>query len=179
MKSKTVIAAAALAVAATLAGCDKSETTLLAAANTAGNLALSTWFAIEEPDGQVKTALKEIVAVTVDASAKIGGGESYVNALTPVVQEIASSYTGITPAQRNLVNVGASVILSGIDTYIDSNERLRTNAELASKVVAEFGKGCLTALERSENSPAAQSIRQAHRVMSLRYDVEANAFRPL
>lgn len=177
MNKFTALLAAALVAATTvITGCEKDETALLAAANTAGNIAVSAWFAIQEPDGQVKTVLKDVVTLTVSASGKIGEGESYVNALTPVVQEVIAKHDELTPAQKNLINLGSSVILSNIDVFIDSKPELKGNAELVSRCVAEFGKGCLIAIERSENTLAAQSLHYAHAMGRLSFDAKTKSF---
>ena len=175
-KRITILVAALVGLAATFTGCDRSETALLAAANTAGNIAVSAWFAIHEPDGKIKTVLKDVVTLTVQASGKIGEGESYVSALAPVVQEVIARHDELTPSQKNLINLGSSVILSNIDVFIDSKPELKGNAELVSKCVAEFGKGCLTAIERSENTLAAQALHYAHAMGRLSFDVKTKSF---
>ena len=62
-KTRTTILAGALACVAAavllVTGCTPSETVILAAANTAGNLGLSAWFAIDDPDTKVKAALED------------------------------------------------------------------------------------------------------------------------
>jgi hypothetical protein len=175
-KARTITAAVVSATIMLLAGCDTSETTLTMAANTAGNLGISAWFAIDDPDDTVKETLKTIVDTVTQASVKVGDGESYVSVLTPLIQADVAKSEKLTNAQKNLINTGASVVLSGLDTFIDSNEKVKTNAELLSKVVAAFGKGCLTAIERSESSVAAQSIKKAHEAIGMKYHPRAKAF---
>ena len=175
-KARTITAAVVSATIMLLAGCDTSETTLTMAANTAGNLGISAWFAIDDPDDTVKETLKTVVDTVTQASVKVGDGESYVSALTPLIQADVAKNEKLTNAQKNLINTGASVVLSGLDTFIDSNEKVKTNAELLSKVVAAFGKGCLTAIERSESSVAAQSIKKAHEAIGMKYHPRAKAF---
>ncbi len=170
------MAAAFAAAAVLLAGCDTSETTLTMAANTAGNLGVSAWFAIDDPDATVKETLKTVIATVTQASVKVADGESYVTALTPLVQADVAGNEKLTNAQKNLINTGASVVLSGLDTFIGSNEKVKTNAALLSKVVAAFGQGCLTAIERSDASVAAQSIRKAHAAIRMKYRAGAKAF---
>ncbi len=170
------MAAAFAAAAVLLAGCDTSETTLTMAANTAGNLGVSAWFAIDDPDATVKETLKTVIATVTQASVKVADGESYVTALTPLVQADVAGNEKLTNAQKNLINTGASVVLSGLDTFIGSNEKVKTNAGLLSKVVAAFGKGCLTAIERSESSAATLSIKQAHEIIGMKYHSRAKAF---
>lgn len=170
------MAATVSAAVVLLSGCDTSEATLTMAANTAGNLGISAWFAIDDPDATVKDTLKTVVGTVAQASVKVGEGESYVSALTPLIQADVAKNDRLTNAQKNLINTGASVVLSGLDTFIASNEKVKTNAELLSKVVAAFGRGCLTAIERSETTVAAQAIRKAHAAIRMKYRSGAKAF---
>ena len=178
MKAKSLLTAAlvALAASALVTGCETDETTILAAANTAGNLGLSAWFAIDAPDAEVKTALKDVVTLVNDGASRVGAGETYVDALAPVVQDVVARHDKLTPAQKNLINTGAAVILSALDTFVDANPRVKENAELASKVVAAFCRGCLTAIDRSEGCLSSLAIKRAHRVIRMQYDPAAKAF---
>lgn len=171
----TALVASAVALT-TFTGCEPNETVLLAAANTAGNLGLSAWFAIDDPDDQVKTVLKDVVTLVNEGASQVGEGGSYVDALTPVIQDVVAKHDKLTPAQKNLINAGAAVILGTLDTFIDSNPKVKDNVELASKVVASFCRGCLTAIERSADASAAKSLKKAHQLMQMRYDAKAQAF---
>lgn len=168
--------AAAAAVAAVISGCTPDETTLLTAANTAGNLGLSAWFAIDAPDAEVKTALKDVVTLVNDGASRVGAGETYVDALAPVVQDVVARHDRLTPAQKNLINTGAAVILSALDTFVDANPRVKGNAELASKVVSAFCRGCLTAINRSEDCCSDRALKKAHQIIRMQYDASAKAF---
>lgn len=174
-----IAAAVAVAVAiplATTTGCTPNESTILAAANTAGNLGLSAWFVIDEPDAKVKAVLKDVVTMVGDSTSKVGAGESYVDALTKPIQDFVAGRDGLTPAQKNLINAGAAVILGTLDTFIGSNPDIQGNVKLVSNVVAAFCKGCLTAIERSEDSAEAKALKKAHEAVLMRYDAEAKAF---
>lgn len=177
---KLILTAAAACVAATtafLTGCEPpNETVLVAAANTAGNLGLSAWFAIDDPDAEVKEVLKDVVTLVNDGASQVSEGGSYLDALTPAIQKFVAENDKLNPAQKNLINVGASVMLSALDTFIDANPEVKTNATLVSKVVAAFCKGCLTAIERSEDCCSARSLKRAHQVMQMQYAVGAKAF---
>lgn len=179
MKLKSILVAAAVAVASALTlvtGCTPNDTVLIAAANTAGNLGLSAWFAIDDPDPSVKQVLGDVVALVGDSASAVGEGKSYTEALTPSVQKLVANYDGLTPAQRNLINTGASVVLGALDTFIDSKPELKGNAELVNKVVGAFCKGCRTAIERSEDCCTAKTLKLAHRNGKMRYDAKAKAF---
>lgn len=157
-------------------GCTPNETVLLAAANTAGNLGLSAWFAIDDPDTAVKSTLKDVVTLVGNSAGAVAEGGSYVEALTPAIQEFVAKREGLTGAQKNLINTGASVVLGTLDTFIDSNQELKGNAALVTKVVASFCKGCLTAIERSEDCCSYKALKKAHLNTKMRYDARAKAF---
>ena len=179
-KLKYGLIAAVAAVAATtitmVSGCDPDDSTIIAAANTAGNLGLSAWFAIDDPDAKVKSTLKEVVTLVESSASTVGAGGSYVDALTKPVQEFVAGRDGLTAAQKNLINTGASVILGTLDTFIGSNKEIQGNVERVSKVVAAFCKGCLTAIERSEDCCEAKALKKAHEAIKMQYDADAKAF---
>lgn len=172
----TAVAACALALTALFTGCEPDESTLVVAANTAGNLGLSAWFAVDDPDVEVKESLKDVVTLVRDGASSVGEGGTYIDALTPAIQRFVAENDKLNPAQKNLINTGASVILSALDTFIDSKPELKGNAALVSKVVASFCKGCLTAIERSEDCCSAKSLKRAHQVIRMKYAVGAKAF---
>ena len=180
LKTRRTILAGAFACMAAAAvlvtGCEPNETVLLAAANTAGNLGLSAWFAIDDPDCEVKDALKDVVTAVQDGASRVGEGGTYVDALTPVIQDLVARNDKLTGAQKNLINTGAAVILGTLGTFMDSNAKVKGNAELASKVVASFCRGCITAIERSDNCTIDRALKKAHAVVQMKYDVKAKAF---
>lgn len=173
-----IIAAVVAAASACtfLTGCEPDESVLLTAANTAGNLGLSAWFAIDDPDPAVKEVLKDVVTLVNNGASTVGEGGTYIEALTPVVQKFVAENDKLNPAQKNLINVGASVMLSALDTFIDANPEVKTNATLVTKVVAAFCRGCLTAIERSEDCCSTRSLKKAHGIMQMKYGVGARAF---
>ena len=178
MKSKLMAAtiAAMCAMGAMFTGCTPNEGMIIAAANTAGNLGLSAWFAIDDPDPQVKANLKEVVSLVESGASGIGEGASYVEALAPAVQEFVSRLDGITSAQKNLINVGSMVMLGALDTFVEANPDIKGNAALASKVVAAFCRGCKTAIDRSDDCCTAKALKKAHMAAKLRYSEKAKAF---
>jgi len=179
MKLKSVITAAVVAAASActlLTGCEPNDAVIVAAANTAGNLALSAWFAIDDPDDDVKHTLKEVVSMVEKGAGAIGEGGSYVDALTPAIQGFIASRDDLTPAQKNLINTGSMVLLGALDSFIASNPELKDNAERASKVVAAFCSGCLTAIARTNDENCCTPLKKAHAAISMQYDVQAKAF---
>jgi len=178
-KIKCTLIAAATAVAsavAFVAGCTPDDDALIAAASTAGNLGLSAWFAIDDPDPKVKATLKDVVTMIGDSASTVGAGASYVDALTPAIQEFVARREGLTAAQKNLINVGSLVALGALDTFMASHKDIQDNAEKVSKVVAAFCSGCRTAIARSEDAAAAKALKKAHEAIGMKYDATAKAF---
>ena len=60
------------------------------------------------------------------------------------------------------------MILNGIDTYLATNEKVKTNAGLVSKVVGAFGKGCLSVLNLPEDCPECQRAKTVYATRSLK-----------
>lgn len=168
MKKMIMGMIAAVAMLCGICGCDWNETTVTATANTAGNLTMLTWFSIDNPDTQVKEVLKEVVTKVTSTTVKVGEGATYMEAVLPEVQAIALKQEKLNDYQKTLINAGAVVILNGIDTFLATNEKVKTDAALVSKVVGAFGKGCLTILNMGEDAPEIQRARGVYATRSLK-----------
>lgn len=159
---------AACAMLCGICGCDWNETTMTTTATTAGNLTMLTWFSIDNPDAQVKEVLKEVVSKVTSATVKVGEGATYMEAVLPEVQEIALKQEKLNDYQKTLINAGAVVILNGIDTFLASNEKVKTDATLVNKVVGAFGNGCLAILNMGEDAPEIKRARGVYESRSLK-----------
>ena len=162
---KKLITIALAAIALVFSGCDLNESNLVATANISGNITLLTWFSIDNPPPEVKAVLKEVISNVTTASVQVAEGKTYLDSLLPQVQEIALKQNKLNDYQKTLINAGTVAILNGIDTFIASNEKLKTNAQLLSKVVGAFGKGCLTVLDMKDGDV---EIKRARGVYELR-----------
>ena len=160
MKKMIITMVAALSMLFT--GCDPSESTLVGAANTAGSIAMLTWFSIDNPDPQVKAVLKDVVGYVTTATVAVGEGKTYLDSVLPAVQDIILKQEKLNDYQKTLINAGSVVILNGIDTYLATNEKVKANAELVSKVVAAFGKGCQSVLNLPEDCPECKRARAVY-----------------
>lgn len=149
-------------------GCDMSESQLIATANTTGTIAMLTWFAVDNPDTQVKSALKVVIGNIEKASVDVGSGKTYLESVLPGIQEIVIQMHDINEYQKALINGGAVVVLHGIDTYLDKNPEIKTNVELVNKVDAAFCKGCLTVLKMEENAPEIMRTRGVYQLRSMK-----------
>lgn len=161
-----MIAAAAIAIG--ICGCDWNETTMVATASTAGNITMLTWFSVDSPDADVKAVLKEVVNKVTAATVKVGDGATYLESVLPEVQDIALKQEKLNDYQKTLINAGAVVLLNGIDTFLATNEKVKSDAALVSKVVAAFGKGCQQVLGMSEDAPEIQRARGVYATRSMK-----------
>ena len=159
---------ASVAMLCGICGCDWNETTMTTTASTAGQIACLTWFSIDDPDAQVKEVLKEVVAKVTSATVKVGEGATYMEAVLPEVQAIALKQEKLNDYQKTLINAGAVVILNGIDTFLASNEKVKTDATLVNKVVGAFGNGCLAVLNMREDAPEIKRARGVYESRSLK-----------
>ena len=162
---------AACAMLCGICGCDWNETTMTTTATTFGQIACLTWFSIENPDNidaQVKAVLKEVVSKVTSATVKVGEGATYMEAVLPEVQAIALKQEKLNDYQKTLINAGAVVILNGIDTFLATNEKVKTDASLVNKVVGAFGNGCLAVLNMGENAPEIKRARGVYESRSLK-----------
>lgn len=167
MKLKNIIVSAIAACVVVLSGCDLNESALVSTANTAGNISMLTWFSIDNPDPEVKVVLKEVVTKVTASIVKVAEGETYLEAVLPEVQAIALKQEKLNDYQKTLINAGAVIILNGVDTFIASNEKVKNNTELVSKVVASYGKGCLMVLNMPETAPEIQRARTVYASRSM------------
>ena len=165
---KKIIITMVAAFAMLFTGCDPDETTVVGAANTAGSIAMLTWFSIDNPDPQVKAVLKDVVGKVTSATVAVGEGKTYLDSVLPEIQDFVLKQEKLNDYQKTLINAGSVVILNGIDTYLATNEKVKKNAELVSKVVAAFGKGCLSVLNLPEDCPECQRAKAVYATRSLK-----------
>lgn len=170
LKMKKIIMGmiAAVAMICGICGCDWNETTMTTTAQTAGNLTMLTWFSIDNPDAQVKEVLKDVVLAVTSTTVKVEEGATYMEAILPFVQSVALKQEKLNDYQKTLINAGAVVILNGIDTFLATNEKVKTDATLVNKVVGAFGNGCLAILNMSEDAPEIQRARGVYATRSLK-----------
>lgn len=151
-----------------ITGCNLSDSAIATTATTTGQIACLTWFSIDNPDAQVKEVLKEVVSKVTSATVKVGEGATYMEAVLPEVQAIALKQEKLNDYQKTLINAGAVVILNGIDTFLASNEKVKTDATLVNKVVGAFGNGCLAVLNMREDAPEIKRARGVYESRSLK-----------
>lgn len=165
---KKIIIAALAAMTMMFSGCEWNESTITATANTAGNITMLTWFSIDDPDCSVKEVLKEIVSNVTKASVDLAGGKTYLESALPYVQEVALKQDKLNEYQKTLINAGAVVILNGIDTFLATNEKVKNDATLVSKVVSAFGQGCLTVLNMKDDCCEIQRSKGVFKTRSMK-----------
>lgn len=165
MKKLIMTLAAALLF---VAGCDWNESAVTGAAQSAGSIAMLTWFSIDNPDPEVKAVLKDVVNTVTSASVDVAGGKTYLDSVLPAVQEIALKQEKLNDYQKQLILAGSVVILNGVDTFLATNAKAKENAETISKVVAAFGKGCQSVLALGGDCPECQFVDKAYKARSIK-----------
>lgn len=164
---KIIIPIIAMAMAF-ITGCDMNESATISTANTAGNLTMLTWFSIDNPDCEVKAVLKEVIGKVTSASVSVGEGNTYLDSVLPEIQNLAIGKDNLTDYQKTLISSGSVIILNGIDTFLASNEKVKGNAELVSKIVGAFGKGCLTVLNMKDDCCEIRKARAVYNIRSMK-----------
>lgn len=167
-KMKKIIMSIMAAVTLLFTGCEWDETAITGAANSAGSIAMLTWFSIDNPDPEVKTVLKDVVNTITKASVDVAGGNTYLDSVLPQVQEIALKQEKLNDYQKQLILAGSVVVLNGIDTFLATNAKAKENAETISKVVAAFGKGCQSVLALGGDCPECQYVEKARAARNLK-----------
>lgn len=166
MKKLIITMLAAIGLA--FSGCTPDENTLVAAANSAGTIGMLTWFSIDNPDTQVKATLKGVITYVNGATVKVGEGDTYLESLLPYVQEFIAEHDELTDYQKQLINAGSVVVLNGIDTFMAANPKVKENAELVSRVVSSFCKGCLVVLNMPEDCPECKRAKEVYQKRSMK-----------
>lgn len=165
---KKLIITMLAAIGIMFSGCTPSESTLIAAANTAGSIGLLTWFSIDDPDPEVKVVLKEVIAYVDGATVKVGEGNTYLDSILPYVQKFVAKNEKLTDYQKTLINAGSVVVLNGIDTFMAANPKVKEDGELVGKVVNSFCKGCLTVLNMPEDSKECKRAKEVYQKRSMK-----------
>lgn len=163
---KKIIIAMCAAATMLFTGCEWDETATLSAANSAGSIAMLTWFSIDDPDEEVKQVLKEVVTGITTATVQVAEGKTYLDSILPQIQELVLK-TKLNDYQKTLVNAGSVVMLNGIDTFLATNKKVKDNAELVSKVVSAFGRGCLVVLNMKDDCPECQYAKKVYATRSM------------
>ena len=167
-KMKKIIMSIMAAVTLLFTGCEWDEPAITGAANSAGSIAMLTWFSIDNPDEAVKTVLKDVVNTVTSASVDVAAGKTYLDSVLPQVQELALKQEKLNDYQKQLILAGSVVILNGLDTFLATNAKAKENAETISKVVAAFGKGCQTVLALGGDCPECQYVDKAFKARSIK-----------
>lgn len=166
MKKLFITLCAAIGLAFT--GCTPDENLIVTTANSAGTIAMLTWFSIDNPDPEVKVVLKDVITYVKVATVKVGEGETYLDSIIPYVQEFVAKNEKLTDYQKTLINAGSVVVLNGIDTFMDANPKVKEDGELVSKVVSSFCKGCLTVLNMPEDCPECKRAKAVYEKRSMK-----------
>ena len=149
---KKILVTLLAAVTLLFTGCEPSENAIVATANTAGTIAVLGWFSIDDPDPEVKTVLKKVVTKISTATVAVGEGKTYLEVVLPEINEFVDKQEKLNGAQKALIKSGSIIVLNGIDTFFATNEKVKTNVDLANKVVNAFCTGAQAGLRLAEDS---------------------------
>ena len=165
---KKFIIAMLASVTMFMSGCNWDDTAITTTATTAGQIAMLTWFSIDNPDPAVKAVLKDVVGKITTVSVDVESGKTYLDTVLPVVQDIIVKQEKLNDYQKTLINAGAVVILNGIDTFLATNEKVKQDTELLNKVVGAFAKGCLSVLNMPEDCPECRNAKKVYATRNLK-----------
>lgn len=168
MKNKIKIFLAVLAIILvptfTFTGCDLNESASLAITKSSGTLAVTTWFAFDNPNDEVKTKMVEVINSIIECSETMSSGGNYLDTIYPKLKlEIEKKEIKYS----SLILSGSIAILTGLDELVNMNEDIRNNRDTARKYVLAFCKGAQDGLTLSNASAA-----RASRAYSLRMQLK-------
>jgi len=145
-----------------LAGCDWNEGVALVATQAAGKLAMTTWFAVDDPGVEVKSALKNAVGIIQSAEVE---GATYKETLFPeIVKLVDTKYPELDDFKKQLIESGAIIVLGGIDQLFINNEKLASNRDLARKYISAFCAGVNAALVAAETDASIENSSKAYKM---------------
>lgn len=170
MKIKSIVKSVCAITAATLmvfaiGGCEYDEAAMLRITKTSGMLAITTWFAFDNPDKEVKNEVATIIDDIVSASEQIQAGDTYLDVIYPQIVLRVDQDTKIKDQYKPLIKSGSIVILSGLDELIAMNPEIQKDRDVARKYVMAFCDGAKSGLLLNA---ANASMQRAAKAYSLR-----------
>jgi len=144
-------------------GCITSQSKLVS--QNAGLVAAVTWVSYDNPSAEEVAPIKEVVTVIKEVSVDTANGETYTEAVFPVVQnyvEKAVENGNINANEAPLVKAGSLALLNGIDLLFATYPNWAKNHELARSIVSSFLLGAETGLSLADDDPRMVNARQAN-----------------
>ena len=146
-------------------GCDYDEASLLRITKTSGMLAVTTWFAFDNPDSEVKNEVATIIDDIMTSSEIIEAGDTYLDVVYPQIVLRVDQDPDIKDQYKPLIKSGSIVILSGLDELIAMNPDIQKDRDTARKYVQAFCDGAKSGLLLNA---ANASMQRASKAYSLR-----------
>lgn len=143
-------------------GCDFNEQATLNATTVAGTLAVTTWFAIDDPGDIVKAKMQEVIVIIKDMSKE---GVSNLDAIYPVIEQKVVSDVKLTDIQKQLILSGSTIILGALDEVFIQKPEIAQNSENVKKYIYAFCNGCDIALKLDGNST---TIKNSKKIFNMR-----------
>ena len=150
-----------LSVAATVifTGCTLDETAALSLAKSAGKVAVWTWVAVDNPDTEVKTTVKEIIIKVKEITAATTKVGEYVDTVYPIVEPLIDANEKLKDDQKALAKAGFVIIFTALDEFCANNEKIITAADKASKYINAFFDGASKALGSDTSKIAGKAYK--------------------
>ena len=147
------------AVVLVFTGCEYDENAAINTTKTAGTLALTAWFAIDDPGATVKSNLTEVVNIISTVTVT---NSTYIDTVYPVVVKYVDKTDKLTQPQKTLIESGSLIILSGIDQLFIRYPEMSKNRDIERKFVNAFCEGCIVALKLNNDDTNIVMSKKAY-----------------
>lgn len=144
-----------------ISGCDFSETSAMTATNVAGTVAITAWFAIDDPGDAVKDKMQDVLGIIKSVTAD---GNSHLDSIYPIIENKIINDDKLTAPQKQLVLSGSVIILGALDEVFIQKPEIAEDRENVNKYITSFCNGCLTALKMNSDSSSVKNSRKVFRM---------------
>ena len=121
---------------------------------TSGIVAATTWRSIDNPDTNELAQMRYVVQY-IQSNLSTNKVDSYYNELYPKVTKVIN--TSIDSNQRPLCLLGASFILSSIDTLFAMHPEWKEDTNSVKDILSSFCDGVYVGLSYSNTDPVMQA----------------------
>ena len=164
MKKTIISSMAIIATMGIIIACTPEQQT--AVSRQLGIAAAVTWVGIDNPSAEDIGAVKGVVNVIQELSCtNCSENTSYYASLYPLVDEYISSKVEIN--QQPMARLGASFVLTSLDTAFAMNPTWKENANTATSMVRAFCEGVNIGLSMTPTDPVMIAARQGIAVRSV------------
>ena len=165
MKNTFLAFLAVIAFFIPISGCKVTPSQGKVVAKNAGLAAAVTWIAYDNPSSEQTALVKVVIGVIKGVTVDTANGETYSEAVFPVVQnyvETAVENGTINANEAPFVLAGSIALLNGLDLLFATNPDWATNVSSASAIVGSFLSGAEVGLSLADNDPRMINARQSN-----------------